>query len=179
MDNTITLDKALYASNNNYITKKISISSVLVSVIIALAGIAGFIYAWNLEDITSSLGMALMTFGTIFVLWAIFRIFWKSMEWIYIPTGSVTNEGSCYFDSSDINDLIKIFESKNITRGNHHYIKSNGNIRLDYMLSNDNKFVAAQLLKYIPYTYEPVSEVYYFTNKESNDFAECLKSREF
>ena len=32
---------------------------------------------------------------------------------------------------------------------------------MDYMISQDKKFVAAQLFRFIPYTYEPASSVFY------------------
>ena len=39
-----------------------------------------------------------MVLGTAFFLLGIFRLFWKSKEVVYIPTGSVTKERSVFFD---------------------------------------------------------------------------------
>ena len=51
-----------------------------------------------------------------------------------------------------------------------------GNARLDYMVSKDGKFAAAQLYRFIPYTYEPFSRVYYYTEADSASFARRLNT---
>ena len=35
---------------------------------------------------------------------------------------------------------------------------------MDYMYSKDRKFAAVQLFQFVPYTYQPVTAVHYFTN---------------
>ena len=48
-------------------------------------------------------------------------------------------------------------------------IKSSGsgNVRMDVMISQDNKFAALQLFQFVPYTYTPVTSVRYFTGSEA------------
>lgn len=58
-------------------------------------------------------------------------------------------------------------------------VKTNGNVRMDYMISQDKKFVAAQLFRFIPYTYEPASSVFYFTGDDASAFVHCLETSEF
>ena len=50
---------------------------------------------------------------------------------------------------------------------------------MDYMISQDKKFVAAQLFRFIPYTYEPASSVFYFTGNDASAFVHCLETSEF
>ena len=52
-------------------------------------------------------------------------------------------------------------------------------VRMDYMISQDKKFVAAQLFRFIPYTYEPASSVFYFTGDDASAFVHCLETSEF
>lgn len=47
---------------------------------------------------------------------------------------------------------------------------TSGNLRLDVMLSEDKKF-AVQLFQFVPYTYNPVTSVRYFTNGEAASIA--------
>lgn len=68
----------------------------------------------------------------------------------------------------------KGFETKNDVK-----VKTNGNVRMDYMISQDKKFVAAQLFRFIPYTYEPASSVFYFTGDDASAFVHCLETSEF
>ena len=35
---------------------------------------------------------------------------------------------------------------------------------MDVILCADNKFAAVQLFQFVPYTYQPVTAVHYFTN---------------
>ena len=68
----------------------------------------------------------------------------------------------------------KGFETRNDVK-----VKTNGNVRMDYMISQDKKFVAAQLFRFIPYTYEPASSVFYFTGDDASAFVHCLETSEF
>ena len=51
---------------------------------------------------------------------------------------------------------------------------TSGNLRLDVMLSEDRKFAAVQLFQFVPYTYNPVTSVRYFTNGEAASIAAFL-----
>ena len=48
-------------------------------------------------------------------------------------------------------------------------IKSSGsgNVRMDVMISQDNKFAAVQLYQFVPYTYTPVTSVRYYTGSDA------------
>lgn len=48
---------------------------------------------------------------------------------------------------------------------------TSGNLRLDVMLSEDKKFAAVQLFQFVPYTYNPITSVRYFTNGEAASIA--------
>ena len=127
--------------------------------------------------------MMFLTLGTICLLLSIYRIFWLSKYWVYIPTGSAAKEGSCFFESIYLNQMLKTFESKIIpvenTSNRPVELKNRGDVRMDYMLSNDHKFAAVQIFKYIPYTYEPVSDIFFFTGDEADNFAKCLSNKKF
>ena len=46
--------------------------------------------------------------------------------------------------------------------------EASGNIRMDVILSADKKFAAVQLFQFIPYTYQPITSVQYFTNEQAS-----------
>ena len=71
------------------------------------------------------------------------------------------------------------YEKKGFETRNDVKVKTNGNVRMDYMISQDKKFVAAQLFRFIPYTYEPASSVFYFTGDDASAFVHCLETSEF
>ena len=52
--------------------------------------------------------------------------------------------------------------------------ENSGNIRLDIILCDDNIFAGVQFFLFVPYTYNPVTSVQYFTNGEAASVAAFL-----
>ena len=98
MATTQTIDATIFASSHPDIAKRTSISGVLFSSFMLLVGILAFASTFELEDRSSTVSMALMVFGTGLFLVGIFRLFWKSKEVVYLPTGSIAKERSVFFD---------------------------------------------------------------------------------
>ena len=48
---------------------------------------------------------------------------------------------------------------------------------MDVILSADNKFAAVQLFQFVPYTYQPVTAVHYFTNDAAAAVATFLTKK--
>lgn len=144
-----------------------------------MIGAGAFATSLKMGDSSSTMSMVLMAGGTILFLWAVFRFFWRGKEWVYAPTGSVAKEGTCFFDVCNLQALTDALEKKGFETRNDVKVKTNGNVRMDYMISQDKKFVAAQLFRFIPYTYEPASSVFYFTGDDASAFVHCLETSEF
>lgn len=99
---------------------------------------------------------------------------------IYTPTHSKihiiqdeydTNNGKALqqiilADSEHINDIIT---KSNITKA------SIGNVRLDACISDDNQFVAVQLLHFVDLTYTPITEMKVFEGEIAAAIAKVIK----
>lgn len=166
MATTQVIDTTIFASSHPDIAKRTSISGVLISFVMLLIGILAFGSTFKLEDKSSTISMALMVFGTGLFLIGIFRLFWKSKEVVYLPTGSVTKEHSIFFDLKYMDSLTNIVNSGSFSAGSAIKSESSGNIRMDVILSEDKKFAAVQLFQFVPYNYQPITSVQYFTNDE-------------
>lgn len=164
---TQTMDATLFASTHPDIAKRTSVSGLIFSVVMLLVGILVFASLFEMNDKSSTVSMALMVLGTAFVLLGVFRLFWKSKEIVYLPTGSVAKERSLFFDLKYLNKLTDMIERGQL--GNEAEVKSDasGNVRMDVMISQDNKFAAVQIFQFVPYTYTPVTSVRYFTGSEA------------
>lgn len=164
---TQTMDATLFASTHPDIAKRTSVSGLIFSVVMLLVGILVFASLFEMNDKSSTVSMALMVLGTAFVLLGVFRLFWKSKEIVYLPTGSVAKERSLFFDLKYLNKLTDMVEHGQL--GNEAEVKSDasGNVRMDVMISQDNKFAAVQIFQFVPYTYTPVTSVRYFTGSEA------------
>lgn len=90
--------------------------------------------------------MLLMVLGTAFFLLGIFRLFWKSKEVVYIPTGSITKERSVFFDLKHMGKLKEMIEKGQLSIEEGVKSEGSGNVRLDVILSQDNKFVSRSVV---------------------------------
>ena len=171
---TQTIDATIFASSHPDIAKRTSISGIVFSCIMLLKGILSFASTFELEDKSSTISMALMVFGTGLFLVGIFRIFWKSKEVVYVPTGSVAKEQSVFFDLKHMDKLKELVNFGNLSMDSGIKSETSGNLRMDIILSEDNKFAAVQLFQFIPYTYQPITTVHYFTNGEAATIAAFL-----
>lgn len=179
MNTVISVDETMFSTVYPDIEKRTSISSVLVSAIFCVIGAGAFVISLKMGDSSSAMSMAFMTGGIILFLLAVFRLFWKSKEWVYVPTGSVAKERACFFDECDLQALTAALENKSFESKSEVKVKPCGNVRMDYMLSQDQRFVAVQLFRFVPYTYEPASSVFYYTGAEAAAFARCLEASKF
>ncbi len=171
---TQAIDATIFASSHPDIAKRTSISGIVFSCIMLLIGILSFASTFELEDKSSTISMALMVFGTGLFLIGIFRMFWKSKEVVYVPTGSVAKERSAFFDLKHMDKLKELVNSGNFSIDSEIKSETSGNLRMDIILSEDNKFAAVQLFQFVPYTYQPITTVHYFTNGEAATVAAFL-----
>lgn len=171
---TQTIDATIFASSHPDIAKRTSISGLIVSCIMLIAGILAFVSTFEMQDRSSTLSMGLMVAGTAFFLIGIFRLFWKSKEIVYLPTGCVAREQSLFFDLKHLDGLTGMVKSGNFPVSEDIKGGTSGNLRLDVILSEDRKFAAVQLFQFVPYTYNPVTSVCYFTNGEAVSIAAFL-----
>ncbi|WP_273164246.1 hypothetical protein [Bacteroides fluxus] len=164
---TQTIDATLFASTHPDIVKRTSVSGLVFSVTMLVVGILLFVSLFEMNDKSSTVSMTLMVAGTALILFGVFRLFWKSKEIVYLPTGSVTKERSIYFDLKHLGKLTEMIEHKMLNGESEIKSDASGNVRMDIMLSQDNKFAAVQLFQFVPYTYTPVTTVFYFTGGEA------------
>lgn len=164
---TQAIDATIFASTHPDIVKRTSISGLIFSAVMLLLGILVFVSTFEVTNRSSTLSMLLMVLGTAFFLLGIFRLFWKSKEVVYLPTGSVTKERSIFFDLKHMGKLKEMIEKGHLTLEDGVKSEGSGNVRMDVILSQDNKFAAVQLFQFVPYTYTPVTSVHYYTGNDA------------
>lgn len=164
---TQAIDATIFASTHPDIVKRTSISGLIFSAVMLLLGILVFVSTFEVTDRSSTLSMLLMVLGTAFFLLGIFRLFWKSKEVVYLPTGSVTKERSIFFDLKHMGKLKEMIEKGHLTLEDGVKSEGSGNVRMDVILSQDNKFADIQLFQFVPYTYTPVTSVHYYTGNDA------------
>jgi len=164
---TQAIDATIFASAHPDIVKRTSIPGLIFSVAMLLLGVLVFASTFEVTDRSSTLSMLLMVLGTAFFLLGIFRLFWRSKEVVYLPTGSITKERSLFFDLKHMGKLREMIEKGHLSTVEGIKSEGSGNVRMDVILSQDNKFAAVQLFQFIPYTYTPVTSVHYYTGSDA------------
>lgn len=158
------IDTTIFTFSHPDIAKRTSIAGILFSLVLLLLGILAFVVTFRLEDRSSAASMGLMVLGAGLCLWGIFRLFWKSRETVYLPTGSVTKSRSLFFDLRYMERLTDMVNSGSFPVASAIRSEASGNVRMDVMVSEDRKFAAVQLFQFVPYNYQPVTSVHYFTD---------------
>lgn len=174
MNDNIPIEATLLSSTHPYISKHTNLLSIVISLVLIMAGVASVWFALSFDSASSTISMLLLTVGTICLLIALYRLFWRTKEKVYTQTGSAIVEGSCYWDSCDYQSLVEILEHANFKLGKNLTVKLSGNIRLDYIVSKDRRFAAVQLFRFVPYVYEPVTQVYYYMEDDAVGFVRYL-----
>ncbi|WP_455584804.1 hypothetical protein [Bacteroides sp.] len=171
---TQTVNTTILTTSHPDIAKRTSLSGLIFSSLILLVGVLAFVSTFEIADHSSTLSMGLMVLGSGMFLIGIFRLFWKSKEVVYLPTGSVAREKSVFFDLKYMEQLKEMVKSGTFPTDANLKGEASGNIRMDVVLSEDKKFAAVQLFQFVPYTYNPITSVQYFTNGEASAIAAFL-----
>lgn len=162
-----SIDATIFASEHPNIVKRTSLSGLILSSLFILIGLAALISSNRFEEQASPLTIVLLLSGTILVILGVLRLVWRGKEVVYTPTGSVTREKSFFFDLKYLDDLKNSVTTGQFTLATDMKSETNGNIRMDIIVSEDKQFAAVQLFQFVPYAYNPVTSVCYYTNGEA------------
>ena len=168
MATTQTIDATIFASTHPDIAKRISVSGVLISSVMLLIGILAFASTFELDDKSSTTSMALMVLGTGLFLMGNFPSFLEIKGGCLFTNKSVAKEHSVFFDLKHMDALKNLVNSGSFSADSKIKSEASGNIRMDVILSADKKFAAVQLFQFVPYTYQPITSVQYFTNEKAS-----------
>ena len=169
-----SIDATFFASSHPNIAKRLSASVLLFSGIIFLAGLLILLSTFNMGESSSVLNLCLRVLASLLIMLSIFRIFSKPKEVFYVPTGSVVTEQSLFFDLKHLDELKECVSSGSFPPRGGLKGEENGNIRMDIIISHDKKFAAVQLFQFVPYAYNPISAVQYYTNDEASSLASFM-----
>lgn len=157
--------------SKQYNTKVITKCGLAISLFIA-----AIILTVNFHpDSASGVYLGVVTLSILGIIFFIIKIISGSKNMVYTPSGSRIKNYSLFFKNEDYDKLVKSFGSGNIN--SLYNISSGGNsgLRVDIIVSDDGKFAVCQIFKYIPYNYEPASEIYSIKESDIAMLNECIK----
>ena len=156
------------------IKKTTNTQSILISCVLLLTAGMLLFFSSRFQDHSSSLYMGILTISILLFVLSVYRFLTQRHQVIYVPTQSTVSKDSVYLDSLELNILKSILLNHKLEELKQITLKQSGNARVDFLVSKDKEFLAVQLFQYIPYKFEPTSEVLYFDEKEAKEIANFL-----
>lgn len=128
------------------------------------------------DDYTSSTYLSLTTIGAVTAVVGLIALIAGGRDLIYTPTGSRIESYSIFFKAEEMPKLIYAIENGNTSAIEKLSGDSNSGARLDAVISEDAKFAACQIFRYVPHNFEPATGVYTISEEHLPTF--CTKVKE-
>lgn len=149
------------------LAKSVNKASLVQGIVVLLLGGASIYSALKVAEPSSSLSMVFLVLGAILAVFALWLMIAGGRHMVYSATGSAVKEDSVYFDADTVAQLERAFASSDYRSIEDVPARHTGNVRIDYQCAADGQFLAMQLFKYVPYTYEAVSDIVVLTGSEA------------
>lgn len=156
------------------IAKRKSPKSVVTAVILCLLGAALFGFSYTIADHTSSLYMTCSVGGIGLLVVGLLKLAFGGRETVYLPTKSPVRSYAIYFESLASDALVNLIEQGRFDEIRDARRKESGPVRLDVQRSKDGRYVALQVMQYVPYAYETVSGTYCIPEEKAPEVAACV-----
>jgi hypothetical protein len=143
------------------IVKVLNKKAVIITSVIALAGIVSLILSWFLVA------------STLFIL-AVILFLTKSKVTVFKTSGSRIKSESLYFDKEQLTILKSILEGG---LDEDHLVKfdQTGSAKVDAIYSADKQFAAFQLFEFVPHKYEEYSKLITYTGDLAKKLIEYIE----
>ena len=169
----LSQDVLLASIHPNIVIKNNSVFIATTIVYLLLSALI-FYVAFIVGNSETLLFMGLIAIGSALLGLGLYGFLGKRKKRVYIPTGSEIKENVLFFDISKKKVLLSCLD-KGIYNDNNFNSCSSGGLRLDLLYSNDGKFAAAQLMEFEPFSFCPVSKIYYYEDGQAIEFQSFIK----
>lgn len=141
----------------DFIQKRFNISALLSGLVLIGLGVFLFIYSKSMDG--NMLSSALIFFGIVSIIFAMFLLIARLNSEVYAKTNSPIIKRQIYFDTADFYDIKSAIENDKLDTLDKFNKVDEGNVQLYVIHSKDKKFAALQLLKYEPFDFIPQTDV--------------------
>ncbi|WP_294597603.1 hypothetical protein [uncultured Rikenella sp.] len=162
------------SAQENLIVKRRSTKAMLVGTALVAGGILLYLASTTVRDTGSSIYMLCTVGAFTAMIVGILKLFFGGKETVYQPTKSPVEGYSLYFEGVSGQELVDLIERGRFDDLRAVRRKESGPVRLDVRRSRDGKFVALQVLQYVPYVYENLSGTYCFQEEHAVPVVECI-----
>lgn len=147
--------------SNNLLSIQRNKKSTLLSSSYLLIGIVLMVMALSeISDTKSSIYFFTIIVSVIAMIIGIIKIFFGGKERVFTPTKSKVREFTLKYSSRDYSTLKTALETGDLRDMQNLKMTENSELKMDILISDDNQFATCQIFEWIPYSYEPKTEIY-------------------
>lgn len=165
-----------YHSLHNYthqdIQKRINFTTIGIACI--LIGIGVFLLmATSTTEKSSNLDIFRICSGSFCILAALYQLGFRSLHWVYLPTGSsIRKKSVCYnpYQQAELSKRLEAYLQTEKFPANDEKKP----MKLDFLYTKDKSFASFQLFEYTSYLYTPASEICYLKDEQAKAFVEAF-----
>ena len=173
MEKFKTIQEDIENGTNKEVVKKgkvsyVAIGLIVVAVILAVIGMKS-------ADPNASWPSFLFTIAAMLFLGGIVKLFVSRSCWIFRPTNSKLKAMTLYFDVHESDALQVCIEMKRFEDFKQMKRKKDSGVRVEAMISDDQRFAAVQIAEYVPYSYEAVTPVICYYGEDAKSFVTSFK----
>ena len=174
MNTNYMLDAKSLSASNPHVKEVSNLKSIYLSIFVCLVSFSIiFLSSW-VEDKSSTSYIGGNTLAAVLLIVGFYILLNKRKKLVFSPTNSTLLKGEFYLEGKQLELIKEAVTSNLISDYSQFKLVRSGNVRLDYVVSSDGKFVAVQLFEYIPYKFEAVTELVSYENDQAHNLGMFL-----
>ena len=171
--NTITISSQ---NINNcklpYIENRTNGVAIFLGVLMLVIGVMMFYFSYVTESALVSSTDVFM--GLVAVILSVCLLIFKRRRLVGEESGSVVKKECIYYSVSDLDSIIVALNKQDYFIFLNLRRQDDGNVQMIFYYSMDHQYFAVQVLRYVPFEYEPVSDIYVFRGIVAERFIEKI-----
>ena len=172
MDSTV--NDNMFVLSKDYLVKKANVKLLSIAAVLLVAGIALIVLSRYFNE-PKSIFYTLSIIGICVFGFAVVLMLAGKKSWLTKDSGSKVEKVNLYFDDKDTFGLTSDMEKRNFASISKYEARENSGLRLISLVSSDGSFAAIRLEKYIPYTFEHLTETIIATGDEAAAICVSIK----
>lgn len=162
-------------SDTDKLGKTLNVKALIVALIIVALGVAAFFLIGH-DRFSTSGDMLVLLVGAALIVFGVVYAARKYNKVVYLPTNSDVAVAQFNMDAMSKKRVLESLE-KGVLDADSIVLRHGGSLRLDILRSTDGTFNAVQVFEFVPYTYSPLTEVYYIDEKNADELWQGLAAK--
>ena len=174
MDTKTNNQNSELENNHSLIIEKQNINALILSIVSIVGGLFLTFHSYIFK-MSKNLEIALVVIGILCILIGVSILILKSKQRIYAKTGSVIKQQICYFSRDELNIAQNLLINGKFENEKAITLLDTGNLYFEVQISKDKCFAAVQIFEFVPFAFQPTTQIYYFTDNQALKFYEYMQ----